>query len=359
MQPSNKSSISALPPLSEKGFYLREFAGRTLGLVVEGTSEKDRLALGAVCRELVENETRVVLVSGDLESCQSLSSGEVLSGREPQLAAHVWRSLQQAPCTAVHVEGGSFAAEVTQVLLELGLSKMVWIDGQGGLSREDGGRLSFVDREGLGALKAAGDPRRKSFFEQCDVLLGQGVPSISLCTAEGLADELFTYAGSGTLFTSGGYVTVRAFGIDDCDAAHSFVLRGVEEGYLAPRDEEGIDTVLSSGFGAFVENHFLAGIGSLIVDEASQSGEIASLYTLTRFAGEGVGGHLVQHALNEASQLGLVAVFACTTSARVGSFFERHGFLRVESDVLPAAKWKSYPETRRSKLLCFRRRLQS
>ena len=359
MKPLNQSSASSLSPLSEKGFYLREFAGRTLGLVAEGASEKDRAALGAVCQELAENDIHVVLVSADLEVCQALSSSAVLSSGEAQLAAQGWRCLQQAPCAAVHVHELPFAANVAQVLLKLGLSKVVWIDGQGGLSRDDGSRLSFVDREGLGTLKAAGDSRHKAFFEQCDVLLGRGVLSISLCTAEGLADELFTYAGSGTLFTCGGYVTVRTFGIDDCDAAHSFVLRGVEEGYLAPRDAEGIDTILSSGFGAFVEERFLAGIGSLIVDEVSQSGEIASLYTLTRFAGEGVGGHLVQHALNEAKRLGLSIVFACTTSDRVGSFFERHGFLRVGSQALPAAKWKSYPEDRRAKLLCFRRSIQS
>ncbi len=358
MKPSNQPIASSPTPLSEKGFYLREFAGRTLGLVVEGASAKEKSALSAVCQELAENDIRVVLVSADLEVCQDLSSSAALSSGEACLAAQVWRCLQQSACVAVHVQEVPFADKAAQALLELGLSKLVWIDGQGGLSRDDGNRLSFVDREGLGSLKATGDPRRKVFFEQCDVLLGRGVPSISLCTSEGLADELFTYVGSGTLFTCGGYVTVRAFGIDDCDAAHSFVLRGVEEGYLVPRDAAGIDTILSSGFGAFVEEHFLAGIGSLIVNEASQSGEIASLYTLTRFAGEGVGGHLVQHAINEAKRLGLSTVFACTTSDRVGSFFERHGFLRVESQELPVEKWKSYPEERRSKLLCFSRSIR-
>jgi len=359
MKPTNPSADSTPSTLSEKEFYLREFTGRTLGLVVEGASTADRIALGAVCEELVKNETGVVLVSADRELCQALSSAAVLSSGEKHLAAHVWRSLQDAPCTALHVDGAPFEDRTAQALLELGLSKVVWIHGKGGLSRSDGNRLSFVDREGLGALKVTGDPAFKAFFQQCDALLEEGVPSISLCTAEGLADELFTYAGSGTLFTCGGYVTVRAFGVDDCDAAHSFVLRGVEEGYLAPRDAEGIDTILSGGFGAFVEQHFLAGIGALLVDEGSDIGEIACLYTLTRFAGEGVGGHLVQHALNEAKQLGLTSIFACTTSDRVGSFFERHGFLRVDSEVLPAAKWRDYPPERRARLLCFKRNVPS
>jgi len=68
----------------------------------------------------------------------------------------------------------------------------------------------------------------------------------------------------------------------------------VDEGYLAPRPPEDVERVLASGFGAFVEGRHLAGIGALLVYPGRKVGEVASLYTLTRFLGEGVGHNLVR-----------------------------------------------------------------
>ena len=150
-----------------------------------------------------------------------------------------------------------------------------------------------------------------------------------MCTLEGLPDELFTYAGSGTLFTEQRYVVVRKLGLDDFDAASDLIARGTSEGYLAPRTQEQLDAVLASGFGAFVEGYHLAGIGALLVDDPGGCAEVASLYTLTRFLGEGVGGHLVAYALARAQERGLAYVYACTTSERVGGFFQLHGFRAV------------------------------
>jgi N-acetylglutamate synthase-like GNAT family acetyltransferase len=180
---------------------------------------------------------------------------------------------------------------------------------------------------------------------------------VNLCTAESVADELFTYAGSGTLFTRERYIHVRRLGIDDFDAAADLLRRGVEEGYLAPRSDEEIDEVLASGFGAFVEGMHLAGIGALLVDEGARMAEIVSLYTLTRFLGEGVGGHLVAYAVERAGALGLGAVFACTTAERVAAFFLRQGFREVPQEDVPPSKWKGYDAARRTRVRCFRREI--
>mgnify|MGYP001971588669 CR=1 FL=1 len=83
--------------------------------------------------------------------------------------------------------------------------------------------------------------------------------------------------------------------------------------------------------------------------------EIVSLYTLTRFLGEGVGGFLIRYALQEAAEAGFAGVFACTTSERVERFFTRHGFEAVEATVLPAAKWARYPADRRRRVRCLLR----
>ena len=86
----------------------------------------------------------------------------------------------------------------------------------------------------------------------------------------------------------------------------------------------------------------------------ARAAELASLYTLTRFLGEGVGAHLVLHALERARALGCEYVFACTISDRVAGFFERNGFQRVAPDEIPAEKWRDYDAERRAAVRCLR-----
>jgi N-acetylglutamate synthase-like GNAT family acetyltransferase len=180
------------------------------------------------------------------------------------------------------------------------------------------------------------------------------VPNINICRVDRLGDELFTYSGSGTLFTRERYVVVRRFGIEDYDAADDLIARGVSEGYLAPRVADEIDILLADGFGAFVEGAHLAGIGALRVSACGSAGEVASLYTLTRFAGGGVGSHLVGFAVAEARALGLRYVYACTTFDAVRDFFARQGFALADQDRVPPDKWEGYDPARRERLRCLR-----
>jgi N-acetylglutamate synthase-like GNAT family acetyltransferase len=248
------------------------------------------------------------------------------------------------------------------VALRLGLFKLVWIDAGGGLRGSSGRRLSFVHLDQLRSLRArrgplSRDPRR-ALWREVEAMLDAGVPAVNVCALDGLEDELLTYAGSGTLFSRERYVTVRRLGVDDFDAAYDLLLRGVEEGYLAPRSPEEIDAVLATGFGAFVEGRHLAGIGALLMRPGERCAEIASLYTLTRFLGEGVGTHLVAFALARARELDLDFIYACTTSERVGAFFERNGLHRVGHDSIPPSKWEGYDTERRTRVLCYRAELQ-
>jgi amino-acid N-acetyltransferase len=161
------------------------------------------------------------------------------------------------------------------------------------------------------------------------------------------------------LFTRKRYVVVRELGLDDFDAADDLIGRGVAEGFLAPRPPRAVDQVLAHGFGAFVEGRHLAGIGALLpFAQAPTAGEIASLYTLTRFLGEGVGQHLVSFALRRARARKLRVVFALTTQPRVAAFFARLGFEPSSLEDLPASRWRGYDRSRRNRLLCYRRDLR-
>jgi len=362
MPPATPLSTAA-PPFSEKEFYLREFRGRAIAFAVPAAEIRDLELLRAVVEELVANGTRVIVLSTERSTLESLLGPRVLSAAAPRLEGQVWRRLREGAALGLLVAGSlAFAPACRAIALRLGLAKLVWLDRDGGVAGPAGGRLSFVHLAELRELLAAAGPalgaRRLALLREVEAMLSEGLPAVNVCSAEGLADELFSYAGSGTLFTRERYIVVRRLGLDDFDAADDLITRGVEEGYLAPRPPDEVEAVLTSGFGAFVEGRHLAGIGALLVDESSRAAEIASLYTLTRFLGEGVGGHLVSFAVERARERALDYVFACSTSERVGSFFERQGFRAVSAADVPASKWRGYDAARRARVRCYRLELR-
>jgi len=347
-------------PFSEKGFYLDEFHGRTLGVAAEAAELREPTPLVAVLAELAANDTRTVVISNESGTLHRLIGSVPVAADDPRLPAAVWRSFARGPWAGVSVAAGEgFPAVGLGVAERLGLSKLVWIDTEGGLRRPDGTRDSFVDRDELRQIVRAGPSGeggvRIGLLREIERALDAGVAVVNLTTLEGLADELFTYAGSGTHFSRQHYVEVRPLGLDDYDAADDLIARGVAEGYLAPRPPEEVETVLVNGFGAFIEGVHLAGIGALLAQ--GEGGEIGSLYTLTRYLGGGIGGHLIRFAVERAAQAGLRFVFACTTSERVVAFFEGQGFREVSAEEIPTAKWDGYDPERRERVRCLKRDL--
>jgi amino-acid N-acetyltransferase len=354
---------SSPAPFSEREFYLREFRGRTLALAVPAEERGAWARIGPVLDDLEEGGSRSLLLSSDPAALEKCVKGRVIPARRPGLEGEVWRRLGERPRLGIAVSGGnSFVTSCGELAVELGVFKLVWIDRRGGLQGAAGDRHSFVHLEELRSLLEGNgvglvNADRLRFWGEVATMLEAGLPAVNVCSAEGLAEELFTYAGSGTLFTRDRYISVRRLGIDDFDAAHDLIQRGVEEGFLVARSAEEIDAILASAFGAFVEGRHLAGIGALLPGSEQRSGEIASLYTLTRFLGEGVGGSLIGFACSRACELRLSYVYACTTSERVGAFFERNGFRRVAQEGIPDTKWRDYDPERRARVRCYRREL--
>ena len=356
---SSENMLPHRPALSgtEKGFYLEEFHGKTVAIAAPAAELRDPAPLAKVVDELTANGTWVALFSTERGALERIGHS-VLSMAAPRLEGAVWRELRAASRVGILMAGSTpFAPACREAALRLGLSKLVWIDREGGLTLPGGQRASFVHLDELRELLAQrpqAHGRRGPLLREIEVMLAGGVQAVNLCTLEGLHDELFTYDGSGTLFTEARYVVVRRLGIDDFDAASNLIARGTEEGYLAPRTPAQLDELLASALGAFIEGYHLAGIAALLVDARSRCGELASLYTLTRFVGEGVGAQIVSHVLARARELDLSYVYACTTSDRVVGFFERNGFCRVRCDDLPATKWTGYDPARRALLSCLR-----
>ncbi len=354
-EPENHRRVA---PFTEKGFYLSELRDRTIAIAVPAGLLREGAALEPVLKDLEANQTRVILISDGAEALEPLAGSEPLdAGESSTLPGRVWRRLGHNLRVGIVTDDGTgFGAACSQIALVLGIKKLVWVDAEGGLIRADGERDSFIDAADLRDRIAAAGPGgpRAEILVHAEAMLSAGVAAVNLCTLSGVADELFTYDGSGTLFTREGYVAVRGLGLDDFDAAADLIERGMVEGYLAPRTPEQIERVLESAFGAFVGGNHLAGLGTLLTYDDDQAAEIASLYTLTRFLGEGVGSHLVRFAAERAGEQGCRFVFACTTSPRVEAFFERNGFRRVDRGEVPEAKWRAYDPARRAQVTCLR-----
>ncbi len=348
---------------SEREFYQREFRDRTLAIALAEPVEPS--ALAPALAELAACNANAVVIAPSRALLEGLGVGPILRASLPRLEGAVWRAVREQPCAGIAVARRlDFASVVRELAQRLGVFKLVWLDARGGFRNRSGARLSFVHRAELRQLlanpsRSLPDEPRVALLRAVGAMLEAGVPAVNVCTAAGLADELFTYAGSGTLFTRKRYMKVRPLGVDDFDAADDLIRRGVAEGYLLGRNESAVDAVLANGFGAFVEDRYLAGIGALLPGGDARAAELASLYALTRFLGEGVGASLVQYGVAEARRLGLAYVFACTTSEGVGAFFKRQGFREVPHDQVPDRRWLGYDPERRMHVRCFRMDLTS
>jgi amino-acid N-acetyltransferase len=395
-------------PFGEKEFYLEEFRGRSVLIAFAPSAVGARAPLKSLetaVRALVQNDSRVLLwwPAAEKNAERRLLAAVGRKPRQPKprpgkrgrkkarraaaptplvrlraadlarpggeiaLRSALWAQLRRGNLAVVSVSGPTpFPRQPMDLATALRIPKVVLVDPRGGL-QADGGRLSFVDENQLETLLAHGEAEwtglgdRRSMLVAVREALDAGVEQVNLCAPEGIAEELFTYVGAGTLFTEGDYTRVGPLGLDEFGQAERLLERGERAGVLKSRSADETAAVLAGGFGVTVCGRHLAGIAGLLTapyaDE--RAGEIVGLYTITRFKGEGLGDRLVQRLLAEAELMGLDFVFAVTVDARAELFFTRLGFERVDGDELPAAKWRRYDARRKAQLACFMRRLRA
>lgn len=381
---------------AEKRFYLDEFHEKTLFFAL-APGAGDGAALESfleIVRELIREDARVVVmvehdeIARRLEqrfrraAAASLSEpffpgdaekrrrsivvdveAPISAESELPVLLRLWSLLRAGPIAVLRVPRSSWvemAGSAVALATRLKVHKLVLADPEGGVGA--GRAISFLDESVLETLLAEGEAEwaglghRRPLIEAIRAGLLGGIPAINLCTLAGLASELYTYEGSGTLFTLEDYCRIERVGIDDFREVESLLERGQREGFLKIRSREEIGRILFTGFGATIGSGHLAGVGSLLVEPyaGSGAGEIVALYTISRFAGEGVGAKILTRLMDEARGRGLASVFACTTEERAGQFFLRHGFRRVGPDDVPPEKWRSYGEERRARLAIFR-----
>src|SRR5262249_6229838 len=149
--------------------------------------------------------------------------GLAATATEDELLAQMWSVLRTSPS---FLGGWPSSAEQSllicarQVAIRLKVYKVVALDAGGGIWTGGGG-ISFMNGPVLSELLRQGEAEwaglgaRRALLEAIRSMLEGGVASISLCPVLGLARELFTYEGCGTLFTLADYCRVERLGIDD------------------------------------------------------------------------------------------------------------------------------------------------
>ena len=377
-------------PFGEREFYLEEFRGRSVLIALSPGALGSRLRLAGVSEavaDLVRNRTRVLLwwpcagedgARGLLQALRARRSLRPwLRGPTPpvmsvdevrfdddalRLREAVWARMRRRRVSVLAVPpDAAFPAFPLAVATALRIPKVVLLDPFGGLALGKQ-TLSFADENALETLLQEGEAEWAGLGDRREALaavraaLQQGVESVNVCTPGGIARELFTYEGSGTLFTQGDYCRVEPLGIDAFGQAERLLAQGRREGALKPRSATEVAAVLASGYGALVSGRHLAGIAALLTQPyaTERAGEVAGLYTITRFKGEGLGARLVDRVLAEAAAGGLDYVFACALERRARRFFQQMGFTRVRADEVPAAKWFGYDKRRQARLACFK-----
>jgi N-acetylglutamate synthase-like GNAT family acetyltransferase len=369
------------PLFTEKTFYLEEFYGKSLLFTMvppsgERLSELDSLA--RTIRELRRNQTRcVVLATAAAMPRLTRRLGRYTPAGDPphfnpakglrsrpyppdSAITEIWCGLRAGSIVLAGVETTDpvdlvvFARELAS---RLRVFKLLILDRAGGLADPAGDRLSFVEsRHRRRTLTHERAPLRRAIIRAAFDALEDGVASVNLAAPRDVYEELFSFIGTGTLFTETTYGHVRPISIDDFEEAQALIRRGQNEGFLLARDDNEIASLLPSCFGYRVGDEHLAGICSLLTEpyHRERAGEITALYTLTRFHGEGVAAELITQVLAEARQRRLLYAFACTAEDRAARFFSRLKFRRVGPKAIPHAKWRGYDRTRIARLSIFR-----
>ena len=404
---ATRAQSAPVPPeeFGEKEFYLDEFHSHTL-CVATTLRDCERNggfeSLGRVLRELIANETRVIVllgVAGNRDMATELRRvrrrlqrwvlGEDAARRFPLVRGRrsaaesfvdldaagadldaelstAWLTLRKRPLMVALLDAGRLIDTAQRLAGRLRVHKLVFAQPEGGIRAPDGTQLSFMDDDLLttvlqpGQAEWAGLAARRETLDAVRAALRAGVRSVNLCSLDLLARELYTYEGSGTLFTLEDYCRIERLGIDDFEEVERLIARGQREGYLKPRSPMDVARILLNGFGAEIGSHHFAGVCGLetAAYAADRVGEIVGLYTITRFKGEGAGGRLLARVVEEAQETGLRYVFACTLDPRAEAFFAREGFRRVTPDDVPAAKWIGYDRQRRARIRVLRRDLE-
>jgi amino-acid N-acetyltransferase len=245
-------------------------------------------------------------------------------------------------------------SKIVQSAVTLGAEKIFFPGGQPCLTINGKNRTYPTITEVREAL-ARGDSFNIS-RERLEFLVEQqelhGVDLVLVEARRGsIYEEVFTHAGSGTLFTREYPNILRSADESDVRDIMALMQPYIAEGSLKPMREEEVLAIARS-FTVYSVNGQIVAAAALI--NYGDSCELAKLSTLPRFQARGRARALVRAILDRAKEEGKRSVFALTVQPFVGEFFERVGFKPVPREELPEEWRAGYDFSRDSKAYLYR-----
>ena len=163
-------------------------------------------------------------------------------------------------------------------------------------------------------------------------------------------EEVFTHAGSGTLFSREYKNILRVATESDVRDIMAIMQPYIVEGALKLMTEDELLSIVDQ-FMVYAVNDQIIAAAALI--QFGSACELAKLCTLPRFQARGRAKDLVRALIERARTQGSEYVFALTVSSYVCDFFERLGFYQISRESLPQS-WKiGYDLSRQSKAFRF------
>lgn len=277
---------------------------------------------------------------GSVAFIESLSA-KLNSGCSPVIAIKEM-PLDRPAVTALH-------GDIIASIIDLGCKKVFFPGSESGL-RINGHFRSYPTiaqlKEDLnGGAEFNIPPQEVAFI--CEQQELHGIDFVLVKARRGaIFEEVFTHAGSGTLFTAEYPNILRMAHEGDVRDIMAIMHPYIVEGALTPVAEEELLQMIRcfmvySVNGVIVCAAALKHFGDLC--------ELAKLCTLPRFQARGRARELVLALVNKARELGKSGIFALTVQSYVGEFFERLGFKEVSRESLPEEWLKAYDLSRPSR----------
>jgi N-acetylglutamate synthase-like GNAT family acetyltransferase len=288
----------------------------------------------------------IEVAAADIETPEFLARirQEISAGAAPFVA------LQDMPSDLL--ERQALESRIIDVFMEVGCEKIFFPSQEPGLV-VDGVFKSYPPVEKVREALRSG-ARFNMPAEQVEFLVNQqerrGIDLVLVPARRGaIFEEVFTHAGSGTLFTQEYPNILRSATETDVREIMALMQPYVAEGALKPVTEEELLGTIRTFMVYSVNGQIVC---AAALKSFGDSVELAKLCTLPRFQARGRARALVLALVEEARKQGKRSIFALTVQPYVGEFFERLGFKAVEREALPEEWKQGYDFSRPSRAYC-------
>ncbi|HEY3320250.1 MAG TPA: amino-acid N-acetyltransferase [Planctomycetota bacterium] len=243
-------------------------------------------------------------------------------------------------------------AIATQVALDLGASKLVYITTRDGI--ECGGKLlrQLPVAEAEEVLKKERDKVPAEMISKleyaCRACMG-GVERVHIINGrseEGLLAEVFSSAGVGTLIYANEYQAIRVAQKKDAATILKLIAPAVENEELLKRTRAGIEKQISDYFLFEIDRNPAGCIALHPFPEAGKA-ELACLIVSQWYENRGIGRKLMAYVENLARQRGFKELF-CLSTQTFAYFQQKGGFREATPDDLPPARRQQWEQSRRN-----------